>query len=91
MHTESAYDGCTAYCYPEQGMVDRLLRVHIQSQWAFGPSWTLSYNSISLINHLDSSRSHALSCLNTWCKHAYPQLDPLVYHRCTFCIFMHPA
>ena len=37
MHTESAYDGCTAYCYPEQGMVDRLLRVHIQSQRAFWP------------------------------------------------------
>ena len=37
MHTDSAYDGCTAYCYPEQGMVDRLLRVHIQSQRAFGP------------------------------------------------------
>ena len=46
MHTESAYDGCTAYCYPEQGMVDRLLRVHIQSQRAFGPWWTLSYNRI---------------------------------------------
>ena len=26
-------------------MVDRLLRVHIQSQRAFGPWWTLSYNS----------------------------------------------
>ena len=24
-------------------MVDRLLRVHIQSQRAFGPWWTLSY------------------------------------------------
>ena len=47
MHTESAYDGCTAYCYPEQGMVDRLLRVHIQSQRAFGPWWTLSYNMIN--------------------------------------------
>ena len=46
MHTESAYDGCTAYCYPEQDMVDRLLRVHIQSQRAFGPWWTLSYNMI---------------------------------------------
>ena len=45
MHTESAYDGCTAYYYPEQGMVDRLLRVHIQSQRAFGPWWTMSYNS----------------------------------------------
>ena len=45
MHTESAYDGCTAYCYPEQGMVDRLLRVHIQSQQAFGPWLTLSYNT----------------------------------------------
>ena len=44
MHTESAYDGWTAYCYPEQGMVDRLLRVHIRSQRAFGPWWTLSYN-----------------------------------------------
>ena len=44
MHTDSAYDGCTAYCYPEQGMVDRLLRVHIQSQRAFGPWLTLSYN-----------------------------------------------
>ena len=45
MHTESAYDGWTACCYPEQGMVDRLLRVHIQSQRAFGPWWTLSYNN----------------------------------------------
>ena len=45
MHTESAYDGWTAYCYPEQGMVDRLLRVHIQSQRAFWPWWTLSYNN----------------------------------------------
>ena len=44
MHTESAYDGWTAYCYNEQGMVDRLLRVHIQSRRAFGPWWTLSYN-----------------------------------------------
>ena len=26
-------------------MVDCLLRVHIQSQRAFGPWWTLSYNS----------------------------------------------
>ena len=26
-------------------MVDRLLRVHIQSQRAFGPRWTLSYNT----------------------------------------------
>ena len=49
MHTESAYDGWTAYCYPEQGMVDRLLRVHIQSQRAFGPLWTLSYNMGSVI------------------------------------------
>ena len=46
MHTESAYDGSTAYCYPEQGMVDRLLSVHIQSQRAFGPWWTVSYNTI---------------------------------------------
>ena len=46
MHTESAYDGWTACCYPEQGMVDRLLRVHIQSQQAFGPWWTLSYNNM---------------------------------------------
>ena len=29
MHTESAYNGWTAYCYPEQGMVDRLLRVRV--------------------------------------------------------------
>ena len=28
-------------------MVDRLLRVHIQSQRAFGPRWTLSYNSFT--------------------------------------------
>ena len=27
-------------------MVDRLLRVHIQSQRAFGPRWTLIYNSL---------------------------------------------
>ena len=45
MHTESAYDGWTAYCYLEQGMVDRLLRVHIQSQRAIGTWWTLSYNT----------------------------------------------
>ena len=44
MHSESAYHGWTAYCYPEQGMVDRLLLVHIQSQRAFGPWWTVSYN-----------------------------------------------
>ena len=50
MHIESAYDGWTTYGYPEQGMVDRLLRVHIQSQRAFGPRWNLSYNrSIPLI------------------------------------------
>ena len=48
MHTESAYDGCTAYCYPEQGMVDHLLRVHIQSRRAFGPRWTLSYNMLMI-------------------------------------------
>ena len=30
-------------------MVDRLLRVHIQSQRAFGPRWTLSYNSFFLM------------------------------------------
>ena len=30
-------------------MVDRLLRVHIQSQRAFGPRWTLSYNMGSVI------------------------------------------
>ena len=35
MHTESAYDGFTAYCYPEQAMVDHLLRMHMQSQRAF--------------------------------------------------------
>ena len=33
-------------------MVDRLLRVHIQSQRAFGPWWTLSYNS----THIRSTR-----------------------------------
>ena len=49
MHSESDYDGCTAYCYPKQGMVDRLLRVHIQSQQAFGSWWTLSYNMGSVI------------------------------------------
>ena len=49
MHNESAYDGWTAYCYPEQGMVDRLLRVHIQSQRAFGTWWTLIYNIPSAI------------------------------------------
>jgi hypothetical protein len=31
-------------------MVDRLLRVHIQSQRAFGPRWTLSYNMGSVID-----------------------------------------
>ena len=45
MHTEYAYDGCTAYCYPEKGMADRLLRVHIQSHQAFRPWLTLSYNT----------------------------------------------
>ena len=54
MHTDSAYDGWTAYCYPEQGMVDRLLRVHIQSQRAFGPRWTLSYNRES--RHVAAAR-----------------------------------
>ena len=29
-------------------MVDRLLRVHIQSQLAFGPWWTLSYNMATM-------------------------------------------
>ena len=29
MHTESDYDGLVAYCYPKQGMVDRLLCVYI--------------------------------------------------------------
>ena len=58
MHTESAYDGCTAYCYPEQGMVDRLLRVHIQSQRAFGPLWTLSYNKFFIQKLLDVDREY---------------------------------
>ena len=38
MHTESDYDGYVANCYPEQGMADHLLRVHIQSPmglWAW--------------------------------------------------------
>ena len=30
-------------------MVDRLLRMHIQSQRACGPRWTLSYNMVSVI------------------------------------------
>ena len=30
-------------------MVDRLLRVHIKSQRAFGPWWTLRYNMVSVI------------------------------------------
>ena len=29
-YTESDYDDLVAYCYPKQGMADRLLRVHIQ-------------------------------------------------------------
>ena len=38
MHTESAYDGRVAFCYPEQGMAERLLHVHILSPvglWAW--------------------------------------------------------
>ena len=46
MHTESDYGGCAAYCYPEQGMADRLLRVHIQSPLGLWVWMTLSYNSI---------------------------------------------
>ena len=49
MQTESTYDGCSASCYPEQGMVDCLLRVHIQSKRAFGPWLTLSHNMGSVI------------------------------------------
>ena len=65
MHTESAYNGCTAYCYPEQGMVDRLLRVHIQSQRAFGPNWTLSYNTQFATASIDyHSLATAMSRLN---------------------------
>ena len=62
MHNESAYDGGSAHCYPEQGMVDRLLHVHIQSQRAFGPWWTLSYNTkvctvVFLFSMLGNSQS----------------------------------
>ena len=57
MHTESAYDGCTAYRYPEQGIVDRLLCVHIQSQRAFGPGWTLSYNMLLSMSTRDTCAS----------------------------------
>ena len=28
MHTESDYDGCAAYCYPEQGMADRCCDIY---------------------------------------------------------------
>ena len=81
MHTESAYDGCTVYCYPEQGMVDRLLRVHIQSQRAFGPWWTLSYNRFPPLCHSVEydrsipwirccSSSHYSMCLNVFTQPA---------------------
>ena len=39
-------------------MVDRLLRVHIQSQRAFGPRWTLSYNKTTSPGH-DTGRQAA--------------------------------
>ena len=42
-------------------MVDRLLRVHIQSQRAFGPWWTLSYNKGFLRNNMSSG---IISCLH---------------------------
>ena len=45
MHTESDYDSCTAYCYPEQGMFERLLRVHMQTPERLWAWETLDYNS----------------------------------------------
>ena len=39
-------------------MVDRLLRVHIQSQRAFGPLWTLSYNKFFIQKVLDVDREY---------------------------------
>ena len=47
-------------------MVDRLLRVHIQSQRAFGPRWTLSYNKSGHTVNLDKV------CLTVSRMHAHP-------------------
>ena len=44
MHTGSDYDGLVAYCYPEQVMADRLLRVHMQSPTGLWAWVTQSYN-----------------------------------------------
>ena len=44
MHTESDYDGLTAYCYPKAGMVNRLLRVHMLKPAGLWAWVTLSYN-----------------------------------------------
>ena len=53
MHTQSDYAGRTAYCYPEQGLVNRLLRVHMQSSAGLWPWMTLDYDTHTI------HRSHA--------------------------------
>ena len=42
MHNESDYVGCTAYCYPEQGTVFRLLCVRMQTPEGLGFSTQVS-------------------------------------------------
>ena len=51
MHTESDYAGCAPYLYPERGMADRLLCVHIQSPVGLWAWMTLSYNSLLYAYH----------------------------------------
>ena len=47
-------------------MVDRLLRVHIQSQRAFGPRWTLSYNkTMYLVAVARPRHSYPEKCCDT--------------------------
>ena len=43
MHTESECVGCTTHCYPEQDLVDNILRVHMQSPGGLWAKVTLSY------------------------------------------------
>ena len=45
MRTKSDYVGRTAYCYPEQGMVDRLLCGHMQIPEGLWAWETLDYNT----------------------------------------------
>ena len=54
-------------------MVDRLLRVHIQSQRAFGPQWTLSYNNVLNMMLSNASLMGQLACM--WVtQHLYRRL-----------------